>query len=117
MLNGINCPEHGQPFGNNATQALKDSILGNVVKVVSRDQDRYDRTVGDIYYDGTLINLSLVKAGLAWHYVKYAPDRDDLADAEQDARADNIGLWAGSHKVIPPWDWRKMSKDERDEYR
>ena len=96
---------------------MKDSVLGNDVKVVSHGQDRYGRTVGDIYYDGTLINLSLVKAGLAWHYVKYAPDRDDLAGAEQKARADNIGLWAGSHKPIAPWDWRKLSKEERDEFR
>ena len=40
-LNGIDCPERGQPFGNNATQSLKDSILGYVVKVVSHNQDRY----------------------------------------------------------------------------
>jgi len=26
-FNGIDCPERGQPFGNNATQSLKDSIL------------------------------------------------------------------------------------------
>jgi micrococcal nuclease len=116
-FNGIDCPERGQPFGNNATESLKDSILGNVVKVVSHDQDRYGRTVGDIHHDGTLINLALVKAGLAWHYVKYAPDDTALREAEQQARRLEKGLWSGSHKIIAPWDWRKMSKDERDEYR
>jgi len=116
-LHGIDCPERGQPFGNNATQSLKDSILGNVVKVVSHDQDRNDRTIGDIYHNGTLINLSLVKAGLAWHYVKYAPYNTALREAEQQAREMRSGLWAGSHGAIAPWDWRKMSKDERDLYR
>ena len=105
-FNGIDCPERGQPFGNNATQSLKDSILGNVVKVMSRDQDRYGRTVGDIYHDGTLINLALVKAGLAWHYVKYAPDDTALREAEQHARELNSGLWSSSHGAIAPWAWR-----------
>ena len=110
-------PERGQPFGNNATQSLKDSILGNVVKVVSHDQDKYGRTIGDIYHNGTLINLALVKAGLAWHYVKYAPDDTALREAEQQARRLETGLWSGSHKIIPPWDWRKMSNQERNEHR
>ncbi len=96
---------------------VKELVDGEIVRIVPQGEDRYDRTVGDIYYDGTLINLALVEAGLAWHYVKYAPDRDDLAKAEQNARARNIGLWAGSHKPIAPWDWRKLSKEERDEFR
>ncbi len=83
QLHGIDCPERGQPFGNNATQALKDSVLGNVVKVVSHGQDRYDRTIGEIYHDGTQINGSLVAAGLAWHYVRYAVDDITLAEDEQ----------------------------------
>ena len=103
-LHGIDCPERGQPFGNNATQALKASILGNVVKVVSHGQDRYDRTIGEIYHDGTQINHSLVAAGLAWHHVKYAPDDTALAEAETQARQLKTGLWSGSHKIIAPWD-------------
>lgn len=116
-LNGIDCPERGQPFGNNAKQFLSDSIGGKDVRVVEYGQDKYDRTIGDIYIRDELVNLSLVEAGLAWHYVKYAPDRSDLADAEQSARASSKGLWGGSHKPIPPWDWRKLSKEERDQHR
>ena len=116
-LNGIDCPERGQPFGNNAKQFVSDSVGGQMVRIVTHGDDRYGRAIGDIYHDGTLLNLSLVKAGLAWHYVKYATDREDLVQAEQQARALQTGLWGGSHEPIPPWDWRKMSKDERDEYR
>jgi len=82
---------------------LKDSILGNVVKVVSHDQDRYDRTIGDIYHDGTLINLSLVEADLAWHYMKYAPDDTALREGQQQARemnnASNSAMIAGDNTV------------------
>ena len=64
-----------------------------------------------------LINLALAKAGLAWHYVKYAPDDTTLCEAEQHARGLNSGLWSSSHRTIALWDWQKMSKDERDEFR
>ncbi len=73
-LHGIDCPERGQPFSNNATQALKVSILGNVVKVVSHGQDRYDRTIGEIYHDGTQINRALVAAGTEDHTLHNEPD-------------------------------------------
>ena len=56
------------------------------------------------------------KAGLAWHY-KFYSDNKRLADDEDNARLKKLGLWGGSHKPIAPWDWRKLSKDERDEFR
>ena len=40
-----------------------------------------------------------------------------LYDDEDNARLKKLGLWGGSHKVIAPWDWRKLSKVERDEFR
>jgi hypothetical protein len=43
-------------------------------------------------------------AGLAWHYVKYSNDTN-LATLQQQARADNLGLWQDA-KRIAPWDWR-----------
>jgi micrococcal nuclease len=116
-LNGIDCPERGQPFGNNARETVSASIGGQMVRIVTHGDDRYGRIIGDIYHDGTLINLTLVKAGMAWHYVKYAPDNTAFAEAEQQAREIQTGLWRGSHKPIAPWDWRRMSKDERDGYR
>lgn len=116
-LNGIDAPERGQPFGRNATETLKESIAGQLVTIRSHGEDRDGRTLGDVFFDEQLINLSLVKVGLAWHNTQYAPDRTDLAEAERMARELQTGLWSGSHQPIPPWDWREMSKDERDEYR
>ncbi|HIK90904.1 MAG TPA: hypothetical protein EYG03_02790, partial [Planctomycetes bacterium] len=62
------------------------------------------------------LNRELVKAGLAWHYKQYSDDKR-LTDDEDNARLKKLGLWVGSHKPIAPWDWRKLSKVERDEYR
>lgn len=91
-FNGIDTPERGQPYGNNATRLLKKLIAGKTVRVVPQGGDRYKRTVGAIYHEGTLINPALVKAGLAWHYVKYAPDNTALREAEQQARRLEKGL-------------------------
>lgn len=115
-FNGIDAPESGQPFGKNAKQFISDHIGGEAVRVVTHSEDRYGRTIGDVFADDSLINLEIVKAGLAWHYVKYAPDDKALAEAEAEARAAKLGLWS-DRRHVAPWDWRKLSKEERDKLR
>ena len=113
----IDIPGKVQPYGEIASNTLQQPIDGKTDRVVDYGQNKYGRTIDDIYHNGTLINLTLVKAGLAWHYVKYTPHNTVLRKSEQQARKMNNGLWSSTHGSIPPWDWRKMSKDERDEYR
>ncbi len=57
-------------------------------------------------------DLSQVKAGLAWWYRKYAQEQSPVnrqlyEAAEDQARADQAGLWTVTAPV-PPWDWRKL---------
>lgn len=128
-FNGIDCPERGQPFGNNATKFVSDTVGGKMVRLVTHGDDKYGRTIADIYLPVSdadnpagvvmpdlFLNRELVKRGLAWHYKKYSDD-ERLASDEDNARQQKSGLWGGSHKVIAPWDWRKLSKEERDEFR
>lgn len=115
-LNGIDAPERGQPFGTKAKDVLADLIGGTDVRVVPVDVDRYGRMVADLYSDDASVNRALVQTGLAWHYVKYAPDDQELADAERAARQAGLNLWSDPRHV-PPWDWRKLSKEERDKLR
>jgi hypothetical protein len=49
---------------------------------------------------------SLVQAGLAWWYQRYARNDTQLAELEREARRAKRGLWADAHPV-PPWDWRR----------
>ncbi|MCR9198351.1 MAG: thermonuclease family protein [Planctomycetaceae bacterium] len=117
-LNAVDCPETGQPFGANAKKFVSDRVGGRMVRVVETDRDRYGRSVAEVY-DGSdvTLNVALVEAGLAWHYKQYAADRTDIAAAEQRARSQLRGLWGGSHRPVAPWNWRKLSKVERDRYR
>lgn len=44
-------------------------------------------------------------------------DDKRLPDDEDNAQLKKLGLRGDSHKPITPWDSRKMSKVERDEFR
>jgi len=128
-LNGIDAPETGQPFGNNAKHYLSEFIGGQVVRVVTHGEDRYGRTIGDVYFNSvedadippgaTLpdweINRELVQHGLAWHFKKYSTDINLEMD-EITARDRKLGLWSDARHVAP-WDWRKLSKGEREKLR
>ena len=114
-LNGIDAPENGQPFGANAKQALSSMVFGKVVTIVDHGADRYNRVLGDVLVEGRSINLTLVANGLAWHYKQFNNDQQ-FATAEVRARAQRIGLWSDA-RSIAPWDWRKLSKAERDKLR
>ena len=47
-FNGIDTPERGQPFGNNATAFVGSTVGGQMVRLVTHGEDRYDRTIADI---------------------------------------------------------------------
>jgi len=66
-LNGIDCPEKAQAYGNKAKQFTKDLVHGERVTINAYETDRYGRTIGDVILeDGRTLNQELVKAGLAW---------------------------------------------------
>jgi len=110
-LDAIDAPERGQPFANKAKQALSDMVFGKDVDVEISGEDKYDRTIGRVTLDGRDVNEEMVARGMAWQYVKYDTSRA-LREAEQSARAAKLGLWADPH-AMPPWEWRKLDKDER----
>ena len=108
-VNGIDCPEMGQPFGKNAKQHASGLIFGRVVTVRVFGRDRYGRTIGDaVLPDGGTLSSEMVRAGLAWQYRQYSKDKG-LAALEAEARMSGRGLWADA-RPMAPWDWRKASR-------
>ena len=106
-LNGIDCPEKRQAYGQKAKQAASALVFGKAVTLHTFEKDKYGRTIGDVLLpDGTNVNQELVKEGWCWWYRKYAPGNTELEQLEKDAREGKKGLWVDPQPV-PPWEWRK----------
>jgi endonuclease YncB( thermonuclease family) len=109
-LSGIDCPEKGQAYGNNAKQTASELAFGKQVTIQTHGHDKYKRTLADVLLpDGTNLNQELVKQGWWWWYRKYAPGDTVLEGLEKAAREARIGLWADPQPV-PPWEWRKRGR-------
>lgn len=107
-LEGIDCPESGQPYGNRAKQLTEQLVAGRTVRIEKTGEDRYGRTLGYVWVDDVCVNHELLKAGLAWHYKHFNKD-PKLAEMENQAKAASKGLWSDP-KPVPPWDWRKGAR-------
>ena len=105
----IDCPEikKHQPFGQAAKKFTSDICFGqNVIVQNDGKFDQYKRLIAVIINDkNENVNKALVKAGLAWHFLKYSTDTS-YDKLEVIARQSKIGLWADENP-IPPWQWRK----------
>lgn len=105
-LDGIDCPEKGQPWGKAARNFTCIFAFNEIVTVEEQGTDKYGRTLGIVILsDKTNLNQELLSAGLAWWYWKYSDDKY-LGELEQEARENQQGLWRDSNPV-PPWEWRK----------
>ena len=113
-LDGIDAPELKQPYGKEARDFLASFVLNKSIVVSWHKKDKYRRTVGTLQVDGRDMNLELLRAGLAWHYTKYAYEQTDIArtlysSTERQARVQHLGLWQDQHPT-PPWDYRKSKR-------
>lgn len=106
---GIDAPEKGQAYADEARNRLKELCEGKAVRLEMKASDHYGRKVAIVWQGKKNINLQMVKEGLAWHYAYYAPDAKDLADAEKAARKAHRGLWKDKNPVNP-YDFRKQSR-------
>jgi len=110
-LNGIDCPEIGQDFGQRAKELTSGLCFGEVVTVKALNKDQYGRFVADVTLpDGRSLNQELVRTGLAWWYSEYSKDKT-LKTLEAKAQEAKLGLWAGKDPV-PPWKYRQFANSE-----
>ena len=107
-LYGIDCPESKQTFGTRAKQATSDAVFGKQVELEIMDMDKYGRTVALVKCQGMLLQEVLLKAGMAWIFIKYCKINwlcDNWRHLENEARLERRGLWQDKNPV-PPWEWR-----------
>lgn len=107
---GIDAPESKQDFGQTSKKHLSDLVYEKEVTVITSKIDKYGRFVGKVIVNGVDANLEQIKAGLAWHYKKYADEQNETdrilyAEEEKKARNAKVGLWE-MPEPTPPWAWR-----------
>ena len=110
---GIDAPEHNQPYGQEARDALAD-LEGAKVQLLLSKHDRYGRYIGIVKLNGADVCLRQIRHGWAWHYKQYAgtqpPElRSQYAAAEISARQHHLGLWQDANP-IPPWEFRRQER-------
>lgn len=96
-LVGLNAPELGQSCSSEATNKLKEFVLGKEV-ILEQDidtKDRYGRLLRYVYVGDTFVNLEMVRLGLAHKYeygsnTKYS---SQFEQAENDAKQNEGCLW------------------------
>ena len=102
----IDAPEINQPFGAQSKNFLNRLLYEKDVTLIARGEDRYGRTLGEIYANGESTNTLMIKSGFAWVYDRYVKD-SSLYKYQDLAKAENLGLWRAKNPIAP-WVWRKQ---------
>ncbi len=95
-LKGINAPEKGECGSDAATKKLAELVAGGV-RVDRRGTGDRGRTLGYLYSaDGTAVHVALTRPGLvlAYPYGQHDDQADAIAQAEEAARAESLGLFS-----------------------
>ena len=110
-LDSIDAPEKRQSGGRESRQALRGLLPnGGVVQLLPKGDDRYGRTLGQIYLpDGTNVIALQVRNGQAWVFRRYCRDNAYWLPLEREAQTKHRGIWA-QPGAIAPWDFRHTKR-------
>ena len=86
--------------------------VGSSVSLRGQTQDRYGRTVAEVFRDGQSVNLAMVRSGQAFVYRQYLRqcDRTAYLGAEAAAQKQGLGVWSVPGGIQRPRDWRHASR-------
>lgn len=96
-LLGMDTPEKGQKFYQEAKDFLTERVLMKEIKLEKdkTGKDQYGRLLRYVWLNSTLINTELVENGLA-KALSYDPNikyKDLIAKKEKEAMDSKIGIW------------------------
>ena len=105
-LVGIDGPELGQEFGEEARKFLEKMILQKDVKVQFQGKDRFGNYLAVVKINGKVDpRIELLKSGFAWTSEKNPSEA--LERYRLDAQQKKRGLWKQENPV-PPWTYRRQ---------
>lgn len=104
-------PETEQPYGPQATEALRKLILGKKIEGEAVTRDIYGRIVCRVVCDKRDMSLTMIRQGYAWPYYQYfyrlsPKERAAYKRAALLAKTEGLGLWQEKNPTAP-WQWRK----------
>lgn len=101
ILDGIDCPEFGQEFAEEAQAYTKKMLLRKKVTITIVGKDRKGNRLGIIQFKGGIFNHYLVREGLAW-------SRNDQESGilQEEAQVRKVGIWSQENPT-PPWIFRR----------
>jgi endonuclease YncB( thermonuclease family) len=113
-ISGIDAPEKGQAFADRSRRHLSQLLLQKDLLITPIKTDVYGRIVAVVSADEQDIGLAQLRAGLAWHFLRYARDqsveqRQAYARAEAEAREARVGLWR-DREPLEPWRFREKQR-------
>jgi endonuclease YncB( thermonuclease family) len=91
----------GWPAGVEASRYLDELVAGRAVSCESKDRDRHGRTFALSRADAQDLGAAMVRAGMAWAFVRYSSDY-----VEQERAAIGAGAGVHAHGCVPAWEWR-----------
>ena len=110
-LVGIDGPELGQEFGEEARKFLEKMILQKDVKVQFQGKDRFGNYLAVVKINGKVDpRIELLKSGFAWTSEKNPSEA--LERYRLDAQQKKKGLWKQENPV-PPWTYRRQQSTLR----
>lgn len=105
-LQGIDAPERCQPWGPEATEALRGQVLGRVVAVTGTGHDGWGRLHGDLWLADRDVGAWMVAQGHAWSY-RGRGGHGPYDDQEEAARRAGRGLFS-QHDPMRPGVFRRL---------
>ncbi|MBK8535539.1 MAG: thermonuclease family protein [Candidatus Competibacteraceae bacterium] len=107
---GIDAPEMGQqPWGIQSRDVLRGlANRGDPVRLRVMDQDRYGRTVAQVFAGERDLGLDMVRQGRAVVYEQYN-NSPDYQQAQAEAQRARRGIWEKSGGQQDPAAWRRLN--------
>ncbi|MCJ7804298.1 thermonuclease family protein [Patescibacteria group bacterium] len=102
-LASIDAPELDKCLGQDSKEALSKLILGKRVVLLEPYADQYGRVMALVLSDGQVINEIMVRNGYAVDTFDNFSAKKALQDANDYARANNLGIFSQKcSQIIPP---------------
>jgi len=93
---GVNTPEHGQPFSEEAKRYNAQLVLHKEVRLERHQPERdvFGRVLAYVYAGEVLVNARLIAEGLGHLFVLGSLDRyDEWLRVQEDAQRHHKGMW------------------------